>query len=134
MANLLDKFYISHVSRLKNTQADALAALASTLALPTDTSYNVSIATHQLFCSKYSLEVNKVHAHSIDFEPKDWRFPFIDYALYGILPDDPKEAISIKRRSGHFHYNEELKLLYHRSPDGLLLHCLSNAEVQEVVK
>ena len=23
---------------------------------------------------------------------RDWRFSYIDYVLYGILPDDPKEA------------------------------------------
>ena len=30
-------FYIAHVSRFQNTKADALAALAATLALPIDT-------------------------------------------------------------------------------------------------
>jgi len=28
----------------------------------------------------------------------DWRFPYIDYALYGILPDDPKETAAIRRK------------------------------------
>jgi len=39
LANTFDGFYISHVSRLQNTKADALAALTVTLALPVDTSY-----------------------------------------------------------------------------------------------
>jgi len=43
MANLLDGFYIGHVSRSQNTKADALATLAATLALPTDTTYLFSI-------------------------------------------------------------------------------------------
>jgi len=37
MANSFDGFYIGHVSRFKNTKADALTALAATLALPIDT-------------------------------------------------------------------------------------------------
>jgi len=38
LANTFDGFYISHMSRLQNTLANALAALAATLALPSDTS------------------------------------------------------------------------------------------------
>jgi len=34
LADSFDGFYISHVSRLLKTKADALAALATTLALP----------------------------------------------------------------------------------------------------
>ena len=40
LANLVDGFYIGHVSRSQNTKADALAALATTLALPVDTEYH----------------------------------------------------------------------------------------------
>ena len=36
LANLFEGFYIGHVSRSQNTWADALAALATTLALPAD--------------------------------------------------------------------------------------------------
>ena len=39
LANTFEGFYISHVSRLQNTKADALAALAATLVLPADTIY-----------------------------------------------------------------------------------------------
>jgi len=42
MANLFDGFYIGHVSRFQNTKADALAALATTLALPIDTTYHLT--------------------------------------------------------------------------------------------
>ena len=36
VANLFDVFYIGHMSRSQNTRSDALAALATTLALPID--------------------------------------------------------------------------------------------------
>ena len=40
MANSFDGFYINHVSRFQNTKADALSALAATLALPINTTYH----------------------------------------------------------------------------------------------
>ena len=58
LANTFDGFYISHVSRLQNTKADALAALVATLALLADTSYRLTITTLYLFCQKCSLEVS----------------------------------------------------------------------------
>ena len=38
-------------------------------------------------------------------EPRDWWFPYIDFVLYVILPDDPKEAAAIQRKSPRFYYN-----------------------------
>jgi len=134
MANSFDGFYIDHVSHFQNTKADALAALAATLALPIDTTYHLMVAARRLFCPKHVLETNKVHAILTSFEPRDWRFPIIDYALHDILSDDPKEAVSIQRRSLRFYYNPIVKILYRRSYDGILLHYLSNFEVQEVLK
>jgi len=44
MANSFDGFYIGHVSRLQNTKADTLAALAATLTLPIDATYHLTVA------------------------------------------------------------------------------------------
>ena len=77
------------MSRLLSTKADGLAALATTIALPIDTTYRFMTATRYLFCLKYSLEVSEVHTTLTNFEPKDWRFPIIDYALHVILPVAP---------------------------------------------
>ena len=96
LANTFDGFYISHVSHLQNTKADALSMLAATLALPADSSYHLTVATHHLFYLKYGLEVSEVYTTSTIFEPRNWLFPIIDYALHGILPDDPKEATFIQ--------------------------------------
>jgi len=85
LANTFKGFYISHVSRLQNTKADALAVLAATLALPADTSYGLTVATHHLFYLKYDLEVSEVHTTLTNFEPRDWQFLIIDYALHDIL-------------------------------------------------
>ena len=67
-------------------------------------------------------------------EPRDWQFPYIDYVLYDILPDDSKEAAAIKRKAPRFYYNAVMRTLYHRSYDGILLWCLSRKEAQEALK
>jgi len=82
LANTFEFFYISHVSLLQNTNADALAALAAILVLPADTNYYLTVSTCHLFCPKYDLEVRKVHATLTYFEPRDWLFPIINYALH----------------------------------------------------
>ena len=58
------------------------------------------------------LGTREVYNVSTDLEPRDWRFSLIDYALHGLLPDDPKEAASIRRRSLRFYYDPTLKTLY----------------------
>ena len=67
----------------------------ATLALPIDTTHHLTMATRHLICPKHVLEIKEIHVTSMDFEPRDWLFPLIDYALHDILPDDPKEAVSI---------------------------------------
>jgi len=79
------------------------------------------------------LKAREAYNVSTDLEPRDWRFPLIDYALHGLLPDDPKEAASIRHFSP-FLLRPTLKTLYRRSYDGVLLHCLSKPEAQEVLK
>jgi len=134
LANLFEGFYIGHVSRSQNTRAEALAALATTLALLADIEYHLTVATRHLVYSKHMLRTREVYNFSTDLEPRDWRFSLIDYALHGLLPDDPKEAASIRRRSLRFYYDPTLKTLYRRSYDGVLLRCLFNSEAQEVLK
>jgi len=129
-----DGFYISYVSHFQNTKADALAMIAATLALPADTSYCLTVATCHLFCPKFSLESSEVHTISTHFEPRDWRFPIIDYALHDILPDDSKEAAFIRQRSPHLYYDPKVKTFYRLSYDGILLRCLSNSKTHEVLK
>ena len=83
------------MSLLLNTKTDALAALATTLTLPTNITYRLTVATYYLFCPRYSLKVSEVHTTLTNFKPRDWRFPIIYHALHGILPDDPREAVLV---------------------------------------
>ena len=59
MANLFNGFYIGHVSRSQNTRVDALAVLATTLALSVDTKYHLTVATRHLVCSKHMLRTDR---------------------------------------------------------------------------
>jgi len=77
MASSFDGFYISHLSRSQNTKADALAALAATLALPINTTYHLTVASRHLVCPKHVLKTKEVHSILTDFEPRDWRFSLI---------------------------------------------------------
>ena len=74
LADSFDGFYISHVSRLMNTKADALAMLAAILALLAHTTYSLTVATRHLFCLKYGLGVIEIYTTLTNFEPKDWQF------------------------------------------------------------
>jgi len=133
LANSFDGFYISHVSRLQNTKTDTLVALVATLTLPADITSRLIVVTHHLFCPKYDLEISEVHATSTNLKPRDWRFPIIDYTLHDLLPDDPKEAASIRRRSPCFYYDAVVKILspfIQRYTSSLLI----QLEAQEVLK
>ena len=64
----------------------------------------------------------------------DWRDPFIDYIILGILPEDPKERVSIQRRAPNFHLDIPSKMLYRKSFNGVLLSCLSQQKAEETQK
>jgi len=86
--------------------ADALASLAASLALPARAKERALIYSHDLYYYKFALEasktprgdlqVKKVLETSTSLKPRDWKFPYIDFVLYGILPDDPKEELPLE--------------------------------------
>jgi len=87
--------------------------------------------SHDLYCPRVALEDyqeptgscqgKEVLEASTGPEPRDWRFPYIDFVLYGILPEDIKEAAAIRRKAPKFYYNAITRTLYRRSHDGILL-------------
>ena len=110
---LAEKFYgffIDHVPRQQNAHADALASLATSLALPARMTEKVLVASRDLYCPKFSLEeikevtsIREILEITTGLESRDWRFPYIDYVLYDILPEDSKEAAAVKRKSTRFY-------------------------------
>jgi len=119
--------------------ADALASLAASLVLSAGAAEKILVYNHDLYCPKFTfeesqtpkgdLQVEEALETSIGLELRDWRFPFIDFILYDISPDDPKEATVIRRKAPRFYYNAITRTLYRRSYDGILLRCLSYKKV-----
>jgi len=144
MAERFRKFYIDHVPRQQNAHEDVLASLAASLALLAGVIEKILVYSHDLYYPRFAFEdhqkltgdrqVKETLETSIGPELWDWQFPCIDYAVYGILPDDPKEAAAIRRKASKFYYNAITRILYRRSHDGILLCCLSQKEAQEVLK
>src|SRR3954470_16483735 len=109
-------------------------------ALPPGASEKIWIYTHDLFCPDPpyegipllpSAEALQASANSIN---RDWRFPYVDYCLFNILPDDPQEAAAIRRKAIHFYYDAASQTLYRRAREGPLLRCLSDQEAAEVLQ
>ena len=104
----------------------------------------IFIYSHDLYCPRIALkdyqesrgdsQSKEALELSTGLELRDWRFPYIDYVLYGILPEDTKEAAAIRRKAPKFYYNAITRTLYRRSHDGILLRCLSQKEAQEILK
>jgi len=107
MAEKFKSFYIDHVLCQQNAHADAFASLAASLPLPAGAMEKVLIYSYNLYCPKFTfeesqtprgdLQVEEVLETSTGHKLKNWRFLSIDIVLYGILPDDPKEAATIRR-------------------------------------
>jgi len=144
MAERFRNFNIDHVPHQQNVHADVLASLAVSLALPTRAAEKVLVYNYDLYYPKLALKsdqippgnllVKETLETSASLELRDWRFPYIDYVLYNILPDDPKEVATITRKAPKFYYNAITRTLYHRSHDRILLCCLSHKEAQETLK
>lgn len=103
------------------------------------------MCSKELLCLKYEhkielnsgnkWEANETHTIGFEFELRDWRFPYIDYVLHGILPEDPKEASTIwKKKAVHFYYNFEIRTLYKKYYARVLLCCLSKKEAHEAIE
>jgi len=104
----------------------------------------VLVHNRDLCCPKFALEgnqtqkvdlqVKKVLETSTSLKLRNWRFLFVDFILYDILRDDPKEAAAIKRKAPRLYYNAITRILYHRPFDGILLRYLIQKEAQETLR
>ncbi|XP_070022929.1 uncharacterized protein [Nicotiana sylvestris] len=125
---------IQYVPRKENKKADALAALASSLALPDQVQVTV--------CQKWVVpppnevkgEENELkHLVAVcEVEKEEWQQPIIDYLCYGILPENPRRRTEIRRRAPRFLYYKYT--LYRRSFEGVLLRCLGEEEAFQALQ
>jgi len=122
MAVRFKNFYIDHISRKQNAHADALASLPASLPLPAGVVEKIFVCSHDLYCPRVIFEDHQKPTGDCQakealktitgVEPRDWQFPYIDYALYDILPDHPKEVSAIRRKTHKFYYKAITRTLY----------------------
>jgi len=58
-------------------------------------------------------QVKEALETSTGLELRDWRFPYIEFVMYVILPNVPKEAAAIRMKAPKFYYNVITRTLYH---------------------
>ena len=126
---------VVHISRSENDQADALAKLAASLTLPSEREIEITIGERHLLMSALeraepNKEVDVVSVYEVE-EETDWRQPLIEYLRHGVLPDDAKKRVDVKRRVSRFLLKNDT--LYRRTFDGMLLRCLSNEEAKYIL-
>ncbi|XP_057793051.1 uncharacterized protein LOC131009656 [Salvia miltiorrhiza] len=127
---------LEHVPRSENKQADALAKLASTIAMvggevaiPVCESWVIPPVFEDEDCEEN--ETNAVEVFEIE-EEEDWRQLLVDYLKYDKLPSDPHRKVDIRRRATRFIFFKGT--LYRRSFDGVFLRCLSNEEAVKAME
>ncbi|XP_019235749.1 PREDICTED: uncharacterized protein LOC109216075 [Nicotiana attenuata] len=121
-SGLLEKFdqvFLSHVPREENRKADALANLATTMAL----------GENELL----DLQIYESHHTSVRvIEEEDWRQPLIENLEHGNLPEDPRQRTDIKRRAPRFIFYKGT--LFCRSFEGLFLRFLDKEEARQAME
>ena len=90
-------------------------SLPASLALPAGATEKVLVYNYNFYYPKFTLEDDQMPTNGLHVkealetlagpELKNWRFPYIDYTLYSILPDDLKDAPAIRRKAPKFYYN-----------------------------
>ena len=128
VCELLKKFtwvQVRHIPRTENSQADALAKLAT--APQEDLDRRVPIE-HLM---EPSVDVNSDEVLPILTAPS-WMDPIWDYLLNGIFPSDPKEASKLRARSASFALLRGT--LYKRGFSAPLLKCIGNEDANYVLR
>lgn len=125
---------LQHMPRKENKTVDALAALASTLALPDQT--QVTICQNWVvppLDEDEHMENTLEHVVTVsETNKEDWQQAIIDYLCYGILPEDPRRSTDIRRRAPRFLYYKDI--LYRRSFEGVLLRCLGEEVASQALQ
>ena len=133
--------HITHIRRGENIRANALVGLAASMTIQEGENMQITVCQRRILpplnTHQAVVECHRVVGGRISIlKPLlgDWRDPFIDYIMFGILPEDPKERVSIQRRAPNFHLDIPSKMLYRKSFNGVLLRCLSQQEAEETLK
>ncbi|KAH6836354.1 hypothetical protein C2S53_011214 [Perilla frutescens var. hirtella] len=126
---------LEHVPRKDNKQADTLAKLASTIAMP-DSKVHIPICKSwvlpPILKDEDDEEEDSYAVEVFEISKEDWRQPFVDYLKYDKLPSEPHRRVDIQHRANRFIYFKGT--LYRRSFDGVFLRCLGDEKVTQVIE
>ena len=115
---------MEHIPRKENRQADALANLATALALSQEETTKVAISQRWVVPlvvkEEKEEQANIISAHLI--EKEDWRQVIIEYLQHGRLLNDKCHKTEVRRRAARFIYYKDT--FFRRSFDGLFLRYL----------
>jgi ribonuclease HI len=125
-----DGISLKHIPRSENKIADALANLATTLALSEEERVNVPVCNRWALTKEYTSETNAISVSIV--EDEDWRQPLIDYLEHGKLPNDSCHRTEVRRKASRFIYYKDT--WYRRSFDGLFLRCLGKGETNQAME
>lgn len=118
-----ESFNLSQVPRSRNTHADFLATLATSLAqsLP-------RVILVEDLCKPTVLRGNVVHVHQIRMGPS-WMDAIVLFLKEDVLPENKSEADKVRRKAPQFWLSEDQKL-YKRSFSGPYLLCVHPEAVE----
>ena len=91
--------------RKENQTVDALANLASSMALEEDEATDVSDCQRWVIPLAIEMLLDDTNVISVlPINTEEWRQPLIDYLEHGKLPDNPIHRSEIRRRAPRFLY------------------------------
>ena len=93
---------MEHIPRKENRQANALANLATALALSLEEIAKVVISQRWVVPLMVEEEEEEEHANVISVclvEKEDWRQAIIKYLQHGRLPNDIRHKIEVRRKA-----------------------------------
>ena len=125
---LLKKFIrvqVRHVPRTENSQADALAKLATTSQEDLDRRVPVEHLVEP------SIDVNIDEVLPVMTTPS-WMDPIWGYLLNGTLPSNPKDTSKLRARSARFALLQEI--LYKRGYSAPLIKCIGKEDANYVLR
>ena len=103
-----DGISLEHIPRSENKIADALANLATTLALSEEERVNVPVCNRWAltFTEEYTSETNAISVSVV--EDEDWCQPLIDYLEHGKLPNDSRHKTEVRQKAPRFIYYKDI--------------------------
>ena len=116
---------VKYVIRVENSEADALAKLAT--ASQEDLGRQIPVE----HLPKLSININNKEIFLV-MTASSWMDPIWDYLLNGTLPSDPKEASKIRARSARFALLRGT--LYKRGFPAPLLKCIGKEDANYVLR